>query len=951
MTRAPRALSSHLTRTRLLIVAVIGLLVLGSVAYVAWPRGGPPAPALASATPPRVPIAVSLGRTSSTTAVVDHETTISVHTLGEASIQAIELWAGTERVALEMADSSSPAMHARLSWVPEQAGPTVLVARAIDAMGRVAQSNALRVDVAAADGTASVPRAVLAQDSDALVLPLGLPAVQATVDGCEVTLDVAALDDASGFTVYALPPSGFSFLALASLAADLDETAYQVPSTGGSSTFVIGAFDAAVEVLGPPVTVDVPEACGEDGWTGGVELHDGVVVGGPPVDRGYLYLQQGADAAVRIPAAGAFVDPDEDGSLQFGDLLPALTGTEPLYLEAWGWQGDTLVHMGSGTWTPAQVPSGGGEPGNVAQAGPLIAAGSFTSLDIVVSTTVAGPEPCGKEFCTVDLLVKQSDVIWPTTGNPSPERTLRWSTQLAGVTKVVWQLLPYAPPSTSDLDPPFVIDQGVIEVEPGTTSGDFTIDFADYLGEQVPIVELGDDSLLEGTLDPVFAIPGMAAPSPTPKPAGGGTGFAQIGIGQIVPSALANQGYVRIIPMQGATPTFPSNHVKFDVVPPPDPITIDAPDFIGVNEDAYDVTWSFTPPKGPDSAYARCAVVTGFTESYSPPPGLWPETYAIGDVKCYEAPDDDDGLLDFIEDGFEAFVDLVEDVWEGISDGYEWIQDQIVKAMLIAVPCKQIADDAVCETIARTALSVALASMGIPPTIPDYGAVMNGLKGDLKTLVIEAAKSQVPGVAEACGIAEGAEIATDKLATCEQLVEEAIDEVIEHVEAEVSAAAGGATGKAWPGVIFAPDPRGVYQPPTVTMTLTRTSDPVLPSHCTATASMTSTKTDHTWQELIAGWPKTAKGTVSGQPFLSESFLIPPMEPGESTTRTVWLSDPATWFESQDAWEYWHYYEAIAYPNRAWVLLTAGSSLTFEVSGNCMPASEQGPHVLTESAIN
>jgi hypothetical protein len=34
-----------------------------------------------------------------------------------------------------------------------------------------------------------------------------------------------------------------------------------------------------------------------------------------------------------------------------------------------------------------------------------------------------------------------------------------------------------------------------------------------------------------------------------------------------------------------------------------------------------------------------------------------------------------------------------------------------------------------------------------------------------------------------------------------------------------------------------------------------------------------------------------------------------------------------------------------------VLLTAGSELMFEVAGNCMKASEQGPHVLTQSAID
>jgi hypothetical protein len=241
--------------------------------------------------------------------------------------------------------------------------------------------------------------------------------------------------------------------------------------------------------------------------------------------------------------------------------------------------------------------------------------------------------------------------------------------------------------------------------------------------------------------------------------------------------------------------------------------------------------------------------------------------------------------------------------------------------------------------------------MGIPPTLPDFGTVMDGLKGDLKTLILESAASQFPGVAEACGLAEAGNAVADDLATCDELVDQAIDEVIEQVEAQVSSSAGAATGKAYPGVIFAPDPRGIYQVPSATLTLTRTDDLPLPSECTATVSMESVKKDHTWDELIAGWPKKASGTVSGQPFLAESFTIPPMEPGDTMTRTVWLSDPATWFESTDSWEYWHYYEAIASPNRAWVLLTEGSELTFEVSGNCMPSSEKGPHVLTESAID
>lgn len=949
--------AGHLPRSgagRALAATLVLVLVAGGL-YLAWPRNGTgpaPGPTVASATPPRVPIAVSAGLPGGARAIAGLPITVSAHALAEAPVAALELWAGSDRVAFHQANVSTPALSARWSWVPEQAGRQLLVVRAVDALGRMRQSNALWVDVGTG-AVASVPVARLAR-APSTTMALALPAVQTSVDACAISLAVSDLASAAGFTVYQLPPSGTAFVPLTSLAADLEETSVTVPAGGGTTAFVIGAFDATVEVLGPPIIVDTPDGCADEGWAGGLAIDGGALIGGPPVDRAYLYLQQGAGAAVRVPADPSDFVESVDGILDFGGLLPSLPGTEPFSVEAWGWQGGSFVSMGSGTWSPASTGGSPSEPGPaVGIGGPLIAGGMFTALHTTVSHFVAGPDPCGSEFCLVDEAVTQDNVVWPTSnGKPSPERVLRWTTQMPQVTSIVWQVLPYAPAATADLTPPYVVDQGVLPVTPGATSGEFTIDFADYLGSQAVTAELDTADQQYAKTQAIFLPPGVETPlppaTPTPKPAGPG-GLVQVPIGQILPSAITNQAYVRIIPMQGSAPLLPSNHVRFDVVPPSDPIKLDVAPGYSANKDAHTVSWTFSPPKAADPAFARCAVVTGFTADYVAPPALWPETYAVGDVKCYSPPNDDSGLLGFIEDGFEAFVDLVEDVWEGISDGYVWIQDQIVKAILIAVPCKQLADDDVCQQLAETALKVALTSMGIPPTLPDFGTVMEGLKGDLKKMIVEAASSQFPGVAEACGLAGAGAAVTDDLATCEELVNQAVDEVIEQVEAQVSAAAGAATGKAYPGVIFAPDPRGVYQVPSATLTITRTNDLPVPTQCSATVAMESVKKDHTWLELIAGWPKEASGTVSGQPFLPETFTIPPMEPGETMTRTVWLADPATWFESSDSWEYWYYYYGIANPNRAWVLLTAGSELTFEVSGNCMPSSTKGPHVLTQSA--
>lgn len=949
------------------VAAVLVVLLAGSSAYLLWPRGpeGPPAPSpspgTAEATPPRIPIAVSAARRDAGPAIAGLPLTITAHALGESPIVTLELWDGPELVEVRTADTSSPAISARWEWTPGDSGRHLLVARAVDAVGRVRQSNAVWVDVQASDAAASAPRARLAQAPVAPAAAIGLPAVQATLDGCGAVLNVSAGTDSVGLTVYALQPSGVTFLPLGSLAVDPAGNQYTVPVTGGTNAIVVGSFDAAIEVLAAPMLIDAPETCGVGEWTGSVAIGtDNRLVGGPPVDRGYLYVQRGSEAAVRVPAT-SFVEASE-GRLDFSGLLPPFDGKEPVRIEAWGWIGDALVAIGEGRWVPP--PSGGTPPSGPGAAGaapalapfggPFLAPGIVTTLDVVRPSVVAGPEPCGKEFCDVELLLKQDQVVWPTSkGQPSPKRTLRWTTQMPLVDSIVWQLLPYAPAANPDLAPPFVIDQDTIDVTPGTTSGEFEIDFAKYLGPQSVTADLAGINLAPVTAPPTFVFPGASTPlpPPSPTPTAGGGGFAQAPIGQIIPSAITNQAFVRIIPMQGSSPSIVSNHVRFDVVSPSDPIVLDVPPGYSENKNAFSVAWSFTPPVPPDPKYARCAVVTGFTDSYVPPPKIWPWTYEIGKVHCYSAPSGGGGILDWVEDGFEAFVDLVEDVWEGITDGYAWIQDQIVKVMLATVPCKQIADDAACEAIAKTALSVALASMGVPPTLPDFGVVMNGLKGDLRNLVLEAAKSQFPGVAEACGLASAGNVVSSKVATCEALVDEAIDEIADQIEAEVSSAAGAATGKAWPGVIFAPDPRGVYQVPTVTMTLTRTSALPVPHQCTAAARMISTKADHSWTELVGGYPKAATGTVTGEPFLAESFVIPPMEPGETMTRTVWLADPAVWFESQASWKYWYYYNAVAKPNRAWVLLQAGSELAFEISGNCFQTSTKGPHVLTQSAID
>jgi hypothetical protein len=486
-------------------------------------------------------------------------------------------------------------------------------------------------------------------------------------------------------------------------------------------------------------------------------------------------------------------------------------------------------------------------------------------------------------------------------------------------------------------------------------SGEFVADFSIYLEQPVSVAQasagLGSEPVILG--DPI--IPSVGGPAPTPAP---GT------VSQVVPPsvdpvdvvppkaavAFAGDFYVRIVPLVGAVPMPPSNPVRLSVIDE-DPFgqpSLDVPtcDTCGSNPGALDLTWSFSLPTPADPEFTACAVVTGFAPGYQKPPPAWPWTYAVGKVLCPDPPDDDGWS---IIDVFEAVVSYVTEVWDFVSSSYDWVKQQVISAVLAAVPCQAIADKSVCESMAAIALDAVAVGFGVPPSIPDFDTAMQALKGDIADFIVEQAAAQFPAVALACQAASAGSAVSSDIEDCEALASAAVDEVIEQVVAARSAAAGAATGKAWPGVLFAPDPRGQWQPPTLTITATRTSDPVQPKVCFVQGSMASAVEDWEWPALVAGKTVTATGDVAGSPFLPGSVLLPPLAAGESVTRTIWLDEFATWFESVDSYEYWYYAEALAHPNRAWVLLQQGAEVTFTVASNCGPTSSVGPVALPASA--
>jgi hypothetical protein len=960
------------------VIVPLALVVVGLVAAGITLLPSPLTPVETSAPaafpPPASPLVVVLDRRGGGPAAVGFPVQLGASALGLAGISTFELWVGGTKVeTVETRDPSRPAASARWEWTPDAAGEAVLVARAFDSRGRMGQSAPLRLRVAGQPPTSSALEPATSREGDfqedaALVssrhalLPQGLasPDLQVVVQP-DCTVEASASGGgpaAGGFAFSVLPPVGDAFIPLPPVALAGDGGATTTfAALGGINYLTVESYTPEVSASSAIVPVEVPADCGSAGWSGDARIEAGKLVFPGTADRAYLYLKVGAGSWQRVPAeAGSFVEPNA-GSFEFGQLLPFVAGSD-LRLEAWGWSDGQLEKLGAGEYTAPgqQLYSGGltfgdGDPD----------LGFGTSLDIVFHKG-------GGEIFPEDDLAKHSTVDRPGPNSTSGKREFKWATTVPGVTHVVWQVLPYPLPEQNvTLTPPFLIDSDTIDVQ-GNSSGYFTLDLKSYLlgdgGGVYSASKLGEQLINEVAKANPFVPGATKAPGevlidpgniwwPAASPGAGGSGSSN-GPGSPSKATIDDLSYlippptslyVRVIPFFG-TISMPhaSNVVSFDIVEPSEPTYIDTtppsfPSYLG----AYTLDQAFFfAPTGSDPDYAHCVrVVKGGTTAgipysiYGPDGSNWHN----GTVHCLPKPSGGGWSL---TDAFESFVGWVGDVWDFVSDGYSWMQDQVVAAVLAAVPCEQIASKATCETIVHTALQAALASFGLPPEIPDWESTIAAAKGDLKAFILENAQS-LPGVGDACAAAAIANQGSSSVPTCDQVVDKAVDEAIKQIVAERSAAAAANAGVLVPpGVTVEPDPRSMAQPPHFEIAITRTNEP-LPADvvCTISASMTSVVQGRSWKETEwhDGQVKTVtKGPaeVHGQPFMAVKQVIATLQPGQSASYELWLTKGTVWFEP-DGWND-HYAEEWGNwngePNHVWVLLQKGATVTGSLSSNC-----------------
>ena len=234
--------------------------------------------------------------------------------------------------------------------------------------------------------------------------------------------------------------------------------------------------------------------------------------------------------------------------------------------------------------------------------------------------------------------------------------------------------------------------------------------------------------------------------------------------------------------------------------------------------------------------------------------------------------------------------------YDGLAHFYDEAKNYVATQFANTVPCKwlgkKLEDD--CKDAARqlagTAISVGLVAAGVPPTLPDLGAL-----GDLgKGKVVDAAVGYTCDAFES----QGGMCTPEMREQLAKLYQQALDELLEGIKRDGKEpdCGDGQTanehGKLplpcftqFPGTDVKPASGSVYEPSMVTVRVTRVKpDPdfIMPG-CSVFANVNLQK------EFKGGWFGgwyAKPGLLSGEAFVEQRTSIPPLALGKSVDLTL-----------------------------------------------------------------
>jgi len=616
------------------------------------PGGQVPAP------PPPAKIAPVLRRAGSPVApLTGQDVLFDTMTFSDKPIARIELWDSTELVDSYEPEEPESEVHHVWEWKPGTSGIHALVLRAIDVDDASATSfpQWMRVgegstDAAAQDQGANsapepgpqsqAPIPELAINTTTCIASLTLPAVQGT-EGITVN---AAVMGAPGFVpLPAVPGSGGTV---------------DIP-LGGSPVLVYSESYGTVKTNpGPPTIIDPPSGCADNGWSGNLTFHNGVLEA--DVNNAYLYVTYDGTTWDRVPAQDdAFIHPEVDGTFDFAPLLGPPQPDAPVSVEAWGWQGDTLTPLGRSTWSPPESTDSVGNQNSTVTPGlgplfadstlnwivqnKLVTSGAICTFDPtavekapspypVIPVTVVGETPASSPPTTAGSTIPVLPEPCTNIYSGQYNNTFRWlPLNSKGLTHAVAQVSTVPPPTEPTLDFPGLVMVQDVGIPASDESIDFELDFGPVIDPAATDTTSSGVSKIEWGQLNYQTMPGLGLdPQPDKTPVATET------VVLTLPPSLQRSSdetrltqerlWIRVVPFIGDQLAIgKSDPVVIDVLRQPPPAEQSDPTL----PPSMSVEVRMTRPHLPNPSYGRCVrVVENPFGSKNPDPATTPWWYS-----------------------------------------------------------------------------------------------------------------------------------------------------------------------------------------------------------------------------------------------------------------------------------------------------------------------------------
>ena len=237
--------------------------------------------------------------------------------------------------------------------------------------------------------------------------------------------------------------------------------------------------------------------------------------------------------------------------------------------------------------------------------------------------------------------------------------------------------------------------------------------------------------------------------------------------------------------------------------------------------------------------------------------------------------------------------------WEGAASFYgqakTWVATQVAKHL---IPCELLGDDiqttceAAFEVVVDSALTAAMASQGIPPTMPSLSGLQAAAEGELLDAAVDFTCDQVTGKGGECDAFLKQQLRDAYAQGLDKLQEEAKragqEPDCQSADLEDAHMIPLPCFTNYPGTQVKPAPGAVYEPPLLEVGATRTK-PAPPANAPCSLRATLSATNHFSGHSYVNGQKLPAKDIAGELYVPAAANIPLLQPGQSATLTLAFS--------------------------------------------------------------